>query len=72
MNIKKLKLKMFENMPDNDDSFNRELVKVLDISMPTAISRLNGESKFTYDEITKLKNTYNLSAEEIDEIFFGG
>jgi hypothetical protein len=63
---------MFENMPDNDDSFNRELVKVLDISMPTAISRLNGESKFTYDEITKLKNTYNLSAEEIDEIFFGG
>ena len=63
---------MFEHMPENNDSFNNELMKVLEISLPTAISRLNGETKFSVDEITKLKNAYDLSAEEIDEIFFGG
>lgn len=59
-------------MPDNDDSFNNELVKVLNISVPTAISRLSGESKFTTDEIALLKIAYNLTPDEIDEMFFGG
>ena len=72
MNIKKLKLKMLENMPESDDSFNNELIKVLGVSLPTAISRLSGESKFTVTEIASIKNAYNLTPDEIDEIFFGG
>lgn len=54
------------------DSFNEELMKVLNISLPTAISRFKCESKFTTDEITTLKKAYNLTSSEIDEIFFGG
>lgn len=53
-------------------SFNEELMNVLNISLPTVISRFKGESKFTTDEITTLKKAYNLTSSEIDEIFFDG
>ena len=67
MNIVKLKQKMLEHM--EGDSFIKELIRVLDISEPTAIKRLN-EGNFTTEEIRKMKAAYNLTAEELDEIFY--
>lgn len=70
MDIVKLKQKMLETMKGG--SFNYELTRVLGISYPTAINRLAVKSKFTTDEIKTLTERYKLTAEEVQEIFFGG
>ena len=48
-----------------------DLAEALEISLSTFNYKLNGKSEFTRDEIQKIKERYNLTAEEIDEIFFG-
>lgn len=63
-----LKIKMLEHMPG--DSFNAELARVLNCSYPTACSRMTHKSDFTREEIAKVKAAYDLTAEEVDEIFF--
>ena len=68
MDAKKLKIKMLEHMPG--DSFNAELARVLNCSYPTACSRMSRKSDFTREEIAELKAAYDLTAEEVDEIFF--
>ena len=60
-----LKAKMIIN---NDTGM--ELSKALDISETTLSAKLNGKSEFTRSEIAKIKQRYNLSATEVDEIFF--
>lgn len=60
-----LKAKMIIN---NDTGM--ELSKALEISETTLSAKLNGKSEFTRSEIAKIKERYNLSAIEVDEIFF--
>lgn len=48
----------------------KDLAEVIGISLQTFNLKLNGKSEFTRDEIQKIKVRYNLTAEEIDEIFF--
>ena len=63
-NLLEAKMKIFG---DNQSS----LAEALNISLATFNYKLNGKSEFTRDEIQKIKERYNLTAEEIDEIFFG-
>lgn len=48
------------------------LSKYLDISRSTLSAKMseNNKSEFTQSEILKIKKRYNLTAYEIDEIFF--
>lgn len=70
MNSRLLKIKMLEH--GQVESFNDELVRVLKISRPTAISKWKGKSDFTKPEIETLKHEYGLTANDVDEIFFRG
>ena len=63
-NLFESKMKVFE---DNQTS----LAEFLGISVPTFNYKLNGKSVFTLTEIQKIKERYNLTPEELDEIFFG-
>lgn len=55
-----------------DEHFTNVLSDVLNISRTTASRKLNGLLDFTQSEINKLKSRYNLSAEDIDQIFYEG
>lgn len=47
------------------------LSKVVGISRSTLSLKMNGKSsEFTLSEIKKIKNHYNLTAEQVEEIFF--
>lgn len=72
MDVVKLKQKMLEKMEGGKESFNYELMRILNISYPTAIKRLAGKARFKTEEINTLKAYYNLTAQEVQEIFFGG
>lgn len=65
MNKSALRAKMIIN---NDTGIT--LAKALDISETTLSAKMNGKAEFTRNEIAKIKLRYNLSAEEIDDIFF--
>ncbi len=65
MNKSGLRAKMVVN---NDIGIT--LAKALNITESTFSSKLNGKAEFTRSEIAKIKERYNLSAEEIDSIFF--
>ena len=45
------------------------LAEYLGIAQNTFSLKLNGDAVFTQSEIKKIKEKYNLSSEEIDEIF---
>ncbi len=47
------------------------LAEHLGISQNTFSLKLNGDAVFTQPEIQKIKEKYNLTSEEIDQIFFG-
>lgn len=48
-----------------------DIAEVLDITRPTLSRKINGNGgDFTQREIVLLKEHYNLSPEEIDQIFF--
>lgn len=65
MNKSELKIKMLIN---NDTGIT--LAKALDISETTLSAKINGKAEFTRKEIEIIKTRYNLSAEEVDKIFF--
>lgn len=46
------------------------LAKYLGITNPTLSLKINGKSDFLRAEIQLIKHRYNLTADEIDEIFF--
>lgn len=56
-------------MITNNDSVE-ELAKALDVTKVTLYSRLNGTSQFSCKDVGVIKKRYNLTAEELDTIFF--
>jgi len=68
MDIKKLKAKMAYF---GDTGLN--LAQYLSISRTTLSCKMNetNGAEFTQGEIQKIKEKYNLTPEEVDEIFFG-
>ena len=65
MNTNLLKAKMKLH---NDTQ--RELADYLGRVISNVSFKINGKQAFNADEIRKMKKRYNLTAEEIDEIFF--
>lgn len=63
------KLALKAKMIINDDT-GITLAKALDISETTLSAKLNGKAEFIRSEIAKIKERYDLTAEEIDDIFF--
>ncbi len=47
-----------------------DLAEVIGISVATFNYKLNGKSEFTQSEIQKIRERYNLTDEEVVEIFF--
>lgn len=62
-NILKSKIKL-----NNDTQEN--LAKYLGITNPTLSLKINGKSDFLRIEIQLIKQRYNLTLDELDEIFF--
>ena len=48
-----------------------DLAEFIGISISTFNLRLNGKSEFVMGEIQKIKERYDLTPEELNEIFFG-
>lgn len=67
-NTKLLKIKMLEA---GDDHPTNTLAKVLDISLPTASSKLNGKAQFAQGEIIELAIHYGWDYEVVGKIFLG-
>lgn len=67
-NINLLKSKMILL---GDESFIQCIANLLEISRTTASKKINGELPFTDIEITAIAKRYNLSAEDIKNIFIG-
>ena len=55
-----------------DTDYINKLAILLDVSRTTASKKLNGEQSFTQQEIAVIAAKYNLSAEDIKEIFVDG
>ena len=55
-----------------DTDYINKLATLLDVSRTTASKKLNGEKSFTQQEIAVIAAKYNLSAEDIKEIFVDG
>ena len=65
-NVNLLKSKM---VAAGDTDYINKLATLLDVSRTTASKKLNGEKSFTQQEIAVIAAKYNLSAEDIKEIF---
>lgn len=68
MNVKFLKSKM---VLYGDEEFVTAISKLLGISRQTASAKLKGESDFTRTEIEIISKHYQLSADDIKNIFVG-
>ena len=68
-NVNLLKSKM---VAAGDTDYINKLATLLDVSRTTASKKLNGEKSFTQQEIAVIAAKYNLSAEDIKEIFVDG
>lgn len=68
-NVNLLKSKM---VATGDTDYINKLAILLDVSRTTASKKLNGEKSFTQQEIAVIATKYNLSAEDIKEIFVDG
>lgn len=66
MNINILRYKMAVSGTPN---FVGELAKVLNVSRQAASNRVNGKTRFSSDDIRILRDRYNLTPEEVVEIF---
>lgn len=64
-----LKWKLREQIDKNNDTLD-ELANYLSIAYQTLSKKMNGHVEFTRAEIKKIKDRYNLEAEQIDYIFF--
>lgn len=69
MRAKVLKSKMILNGVEN---YVQGIADLLGVSRTTASKKLNGETGFTNNEMKLIKAEYNLSSEEIVEIFLEG
>lgn len=67
-NVNLLKSKM---VAAGDENFIQILSDILVCSRTTASRKLNGEIQFTQGEIAIIAKRYNLSADEIKQIFIG-
>ena len=47
-----------------------ELAKALKMSQTTLSSKMNSKTEFSRQDIMRIKNRYNLTPEEVDNIFF--
>ena len=67
MNSKLLKVKMMLN-----DDTNSVLAKAIGISPQRLSAKINetGGAEFTQGEIEKIKNRYDLTPQEVNDIFF--
>lgn len=65
-NLLKSKMAQF-----GDTNFVKSLANILDISRTTASKKLNGQADFSSSEILILAKRYNLSADDIKNIFVG-
>ena len=54
-----------------DLNFVACIAKLLNLSRTTASKKLNGKADFTQSEISKIAERYELSADNIKEIFVG-
>lgn len=46
-----------------------QIAKVLGLSLPSVSKKINGVTKFSIEEIKKLRKYLNLTTEEVEEIF---
>lgn len=67
--MKILKNKLKGIMIYNNDT-QENLSKALGLAVATLSYKMNGRTEFTRQEIAKIKERYNLTAEELDDIFF--
>lgn len=51
---------------------NNKLAECLDITVQSVIGKIKGHQDFKASEIAIIKNRYNLSLNEVNEIFFEG
>ena len=67
-----MKKNIFESKMKLHGDIQSDLAKFLGISLSRFNAKLNGTdgAEFTRSEIQKIKERYNLTSEEIDEIFF--
>lgn len=65
MNIKLLKATIIKN-GDTQET----LAEAMGIQTSGLSMRINGHTEFRRSEINFIKNRYNLSSDEVDEIFF--
>ena len=63
-----MKWRLKELMDKNNDSMD-DLAVYLDITYQTLSKKLNGHSDFTQTEIKKIKQRYNLTADEVCRVF---
>ena len=68
-NTNLLKARMVEH---GDNDYISKLAALLNISRTTASNKLNNNTQFNQEEIALVAQKYNLSAEEIKNIFIGG
>ena len=55
----------------NKGDTNKELAKLLNITTASVSAKINENgTEFKQGEIVKIKDRYNLSAEQVDAIFF--
>ena len=54
-----------------DTSFVECLMRLLEISRSSASNKLNGKAEFKQSEIKKIAEHYNLTPEDIKQIFVG-
>lgn len=64
-----MKWKLREQMDIYGDTLE-SLANYLNIAYQTLSKKMNGHVDFTRTEILKIKQRYNLSAEQVDNIFF--
>lgn len=69
MNARLLKAKMILY---GDENFSTCLASLLDITRQTASSKLNGTTPFTQPEISKIAKHYQMTGDELQEIFVEG
>ena len=69
MNVKLLKSKM---VLYGDEDFVKDLADLLGITRQTASAKLNGITPFTQPEISTIAKHYQMTGDELQEIFVEG
>ena len=64
-----MKWKLRGIIEQNNDTLD-ELAKYLEIAYPTLSNKMNQHVEFKQSEIKKIKQRYNLTPVELDNIFF--